>query len=292
MRVVVIPEWGGKIASLVDLRRGQEWLYTNPNIKPRRPEYGASYVQDFDIGGFDECFPTVGACNYPSGPWKGVPIPDHGEVWSSPWESAPAEGGVRLAVKGRALPYKLEKSIRLLGDGRVRMEYRAENLSSDPMPFVWSSHPLLNIKPGMTLSVPARFMRVDSAPAFPAKSGDTLSWPRFEGLDLGLIAEREAGMAVKLYSQSLEEGWAELSDPNDGASIRFEFDPGQVTHVGLWLNYGGWAGVPGAAPYFNLGLEPCIGDSDSLEASVARSGAHAVLPPRGTREWWIELRLS
>ena len=32
LRAVVIPGWGGKIASLYDLRHDREWLHRNPHL--------------------------------------------------------------------------------------------------------------------------------------------------------------------------------------------------------------------------------------------------------------------
>ena len=52
LRAVVIPGWGGKIASLYDLRHDREWLHRNPHLPYRLPTYGDDYVRDFDAGGF------------------------------------------------------------------------------------------------------------------------------------------------------------------------------------------------------------------------------------------------
>jgi galactose mutarotase-like enzyme len=190
------------------------------------------------------------------------------------------------------LPYRLEKSIRLLGDGRVRFTYRATNLSPFPMPFLWSSHPLFALRPDMEIHLPVAQLRVFAAPSFPARHGDVIPWPHFNDRDLSRAPQPDAGLAVKLFASSLTEGWAALSDPADGAALRFEFDPHLVTHLGLWLNYGGWAGVPGAAPYFNLGLEPCIGAPDTLDTAVNHWGEYGLLPPGASLDWWLSITVS
>jgi galactose mutarotase-like enzyme len=297
VHLTVIPAWGGKIVEMVDRRRGREWLFENPAFSYERcgarlPAYGADYVGRFDVGGFDECFPTVGACLYPTAPWWGTELPDHGEVWSLPWETEEDGDVLRLTTHGVRLPYWLEKAIRLTGDGGIRFDYRASNPTPFPMPFLWSSHPLFAIRPGMRLELPATSMRVFSAPSFPAHHGDRIPWPRFDELDLGRVPRPDAGVAVKLFSPPLAEGWAELSDPLDGAAFCFEFDPQLVTHLGLWVNYGGWAGAPGADPYFNLGLEPSIGAPDTLDTAVHHWRAYGELPPHGSRSWWLQMTLS
>jgi galactose mutarotase-like enzyme len=289
LRLTVIPEWGGKVSELFDLRRQREWLFENPALPYRLPEYGGDYVREFDVGGLDECFPTVGPCAYPTAPWDGTPLPDHGEVWSIPWAVRVYGETLHLTTHGVRLPYRLEKMIRLLGDGGVRFTYRVTNLSPFPMPFLWSSHPLFALRPGMRLALPAASMRVFSAPSFLARGGDVIPWPRFKDLDLGRVPQSGAGIAAKLFSFPLTEGWAELSDPADGATFRFEFDPAVVTHLGLWLNYSGWAGVPGAAPYFNLAIEPCIGAPDTLDTAVNHWQEYGLLPPGASLDWWLHM---
>ena len=96
---------------------------------------------------------------------------------------------------------------------------------------------------------------------------------------------------MKLFSPPLSEGWAALSDPADGAAFRVSFDPTLVTHLGLWLNYGGWAGAAGAEPYYNLGLEPCIGAPDTLDTAVDHWGEYGALPPKGSQAWWLQMTL-
>jgi galactose mutarotase-like enzyme len=219
-------------------------------------------------------------------------LPDHGEVWSLPWEAEEDSGVLRLTTHGVRLPYRLEKSIRLMGHGTIRFDYEVANPTSFPMPFLWSSHPLFAVRPGMRLELPVTSMRVFSAPAFSAHHGDLIPWPCFNGLDLSCVLQPDAGVAVKLFSSALSAGWTELSDPADGAAVRFEFDPTLVTHLGLWINYGGWAGVLGAAPYFNLGLEPCIGAPDTLDTAVDHWRAYGELPPRSCSAWWLEMTVS
>jgi hypothetical protein len=199
---------------------------------------------------------------------------------------------LHLTTHGARLPYRLEKSIRLLGAGRIRFDYRATNPTPFPMPFLWSSHPLLALCPGMRLNLPVEEMRVYAPSSFPECRGASIVWPHLDNRDLSRVPKPSAGVAVKLFSPPLSEGWAELCDPADGASLRFEFDPRRVTHLGLWVNYGGWAGVADADPYFNLGLEPCIGAPDTLDTAVNHWQEYGLLPPNGSLEWWLRISLA
>lgn len=295
LRVVVIPQWGGKIASLYDRQRGREWLYTNPHFAFELPAYDADYVGKYDIGGFDECFPNIGAGRFPTWPWQEAGLPDHGEVWALPWQVHEEQGALQLSVHGVRLPYRLEKRL-ALADGRLRLDYRAVNPTPFEMPFVWSSHPLLDVQPGMHLDVPARLARVDGGnAAFAAQTGvepgEVVPWPVVGGIDLSTIPGPEAGMAVKLAARGLGEGRAALVDPQVGARFEFRFDPALVPNLGLWLNFGGWSGKPGVAPYYNIGFEPCIGGRDRLDLAV-QAGEYGRLPAEGELTWWLEIELS
>ena len=84
----------------------------------------------------------------------------------------------------------------------------------------------------------------------------------------------------------MDEGWATLRT-NDG-ELRIRWDVEQLPQVAFWLNAGAWA-ADGGAPYYNLGLEPCIGAQDALWEAVERFGQYAVLPAHGTRRWSLDV---
>jgi galactose mutarotase-like enzyme len=294
LRLSVIPEAGGKIVSLLDRRTGREWLWRNPFLPLCVPTYGTSYVLEHDSGGFDECFPAVAEGAFPSAPWQGVAIPDHGELWGLGWDCRREGDTLVMGVDGLRFPYHFERTLTLAPDAAaVHLAYRAVNRAPFPFPFVWSSHPLLAIAPGMRLLLP------DGAPlrVFGASSpelgalGTPLQWPKLQHLDLATVPAPDAGYAVKLFGPAPECGWVGLHDPETCSTMRFEFDPHTIPHLGLWLNMGGWTPREGQAPYFNLGIEPCIGAGDDLALAVQHYRAHGVIPPKGEREWSMTLRL-
>lgn len=300
VRAVVVPSLGGKIASLIDARTGREWLWQNPHLEPRPAEFGASYVARHDTGGFDECFPSVGATRYPAGPWDGTPIPDHGEIWSQAWKAdAYCDGEqleLRLTTHGVRFPYRFERTIHMVeGEPGLKLSYSAINLTPFPFPFLWSAHPILAVEPGMNLIVPTRDMTVyASVDDRYGRLGTPQVWPRLvdkdeKARDLSTLPEPGAGIAVKLFGKSPIQGFVAVQDPERRAELRMQFDPTEITHLGLWLNFGGWSGVPGAPPYYNLGLEPCIGAQDDLAVAYHQFKDVGTLPPNGRRNWQLDL---
>ena len=293
----LVPELGGKISSLRDLRSGREWLWRNPRLPYRRAAPDEAYVAVADTGGWDECFPTVAPCLYPSAPWSGRALPDHGELWSQAAALDVTETGDQATLHtrwhGAALPYRFERQVTVTaGSARLRADYTVANLGEAELHFIWSIHPLLAIEPGMQLQLPpARYNRWSSVPADGV--GDSgLSFPlSLAGHDLAALPDASAGVALKLWSEALAEdqGWATLCARD--CELRMRWDPARLPQVGFWMNLGAWAG-DGGQPYYNLGLEPCIGAQDSLADAVTRHHVFAILPPGGVRTWWLEMELA
>ena len=78
-QMLVLPQLGGKIASIRSNVTGTEFLWQDPTRSYRSRIYGDEYG-NYDASGFDECFPSIGACAYPGAPWDRIAIPDHGEL--------------------------------------------------------------------------------------------------------------------------------------------------------------------------------------------------------------------
>src|SRR5207342_3441412 len=153
--LTVLPEYGGKLSSLRDLRTGREWLWRHPRQSYAKFPYGVTYVQTADTGGWDECFPSVAQCEYPDAPWQGVLIQDHGELWSQVPMLTVDENAdyVRLHMRwqGTRLPYTFERTITLQpNSSRLHFEYQATTTADLPLKVIWSAHPLLAIEPGMS----------------------------------------------------------------------------------------------------------------------------------------------
>lgn len=297
VRLTIVPELGGKITSIFHLASGREWLWRNPHLPQKSVVYDASYVTEFDTGGLDECFPAVSGGPYPGEPWAGTQIPDHGELWCQPWDIVRSEHtaerlSLSLTCYGARFPYRFMRTLSMTADSpTITLDYEVENLSNFDFPFIWSSHPLLAIEEGMRITLPPA---VDTVHRDASAGGQAaLAWPAInqDGHEsLAIVPASDFGEAIKLYTPLLhgdEPVETAVIAPDGHHRLAFRFRPNEVTHIGLWLNYGGWSGS-GSTPYFNLGLEPCIGNRDDLGGAVA-AGDAAVLPAKQTRRWSLQL---
>jgi len=307
VQLTIIPELGGKIISIQDLSTGREWLWRNPHLPLQPVAYDASFIEKYDTGGLDECFPAILGGEYPDEPWKGAIIPDHGELWCQSWnvhivEESEKKIILKMSCHGVRFPYYFERNLTFSAESPVLvLDYQVTNLSSFDMPFVWSIHPLMNIEEGMRLLLPFEIKSVRlgaGVDGFLGESGSQHTWPvtkRADGqaIDLSLVPASDFGKAYKIYAYPLN-GIAQIetgiTDPGGKHSFIFRFRPKDITHISLWMNYGAWSGS-GSEPYFNLGLEPCIGGTDALQ-NAKDLGEYGSLPAREAREWTLELLIT
>jgi hypothetical protein len=304
VEVAILPDVGGKMVSLRS-PTGREWLWQTPRRPYRTPEYGGAF-EAYDIGGFDECFPGIGQGPYPLSPWEGITVPDHGEVWALPWDTAVEGETLVMSVHGVRFPYRLEKRITLTPSERaaaaavVQLSYRLENLSPFPLRYLWSAHPLFAAHPGMRVELPAGVgARVDwSKGGRLGDLGTRHDWPHTRdskggAVSLDVLPQTGAGTADKLYTDRLPAGAGEstcaLVDPGSGEYVAFRFDPSEVPYVGVWLNMDGWP-LEGET-CFNVALEPCTGYPDRLDLAIARDEA-ATLEPRAVNTWSVRLEVG
>ena len=297
LRLVILPELGGKIASLVRLESGYEYLLQPPQperaYRSRSP--GDSF-EDYETSGFDDCVPTVAECFYPEAPSLGSRLPDHGDVWCLPSEVEIVGGQIHLTTGLRSLPLRFNKTVRLR-ENRVRLEYQAINLSASIVKFLWSAHPLLRIEPGAEIILPREVKELEvgwSAEERLGKSGERCTWPEAierygRMVKINRIASASAKTAEKLFTPRLTEGLCGVF-PREDENIVFRFDPQLVPYVGLWICQGGWP-ASRAAKHFTVALEPCNGRPDSLEEAVRRNEC-AVLEANGSTSWWMDIEVN
>jgi galactose mutarotase-like enzyme len=291
IKAVILPSWGAKTVSLVHKGLGIETFWQNPEPKFRRTGFGDSY-DDGEFAGFDEMFPTVSRCFYEAAPWAGVEAPDHGEVWTVPWEAAVEGDSVTLSVSGTRFPYRLEKTLSLEGSKLVA-RYSAANLSSFPLDFVWAAHPLFNATEGMRFIVPKGMRKAINAVPGPTLGayGERLDFPVFRRADgselrLDRVPPRNAvGFQKYWFAEKVSEGWCMLRDDESGLTIGMAFPRDKVPYLGMWLNEGGYAGQ------YNVAPEPATAAMDRIDFAKMW-GMGSVIPSKSVYEWHLVIALG
>ena len=107
VKVVILPEIGGKVASFYHKSKDFELLFQNKENFYRRPELYSPF-ECFDAAGFDDAFPSIDAGEVGIGD-RSIQYPDHGEIWSMPFEYECYDARVELWCESKILPYTYRK---------------------------------------------------------------------------------------------------------------------------------------------------------------------------------------
>lgn len=266
VELAVVPELGAKIISVKNLRTGREWMWHppgGPKLFANRP--GDDFSRSPLIGA-DECLPTVAPCV-----WQGRAVPDHGEVWSEPWEvdsAAWAGGMLKTSVRLKISPFEFERTVGLHED-EIHLGYRLNNLGAQAEAFLWAFHPLLSSQEGDQLELPA------STRALLNGAG----W-----VDAAPLTIPENNSA-KVFAQPVTEGLAGIRNRLTGDRLEFVWNPVENNTLGLWLTRGGWHG------HHHFAIEPANGDNDTLALAAGRNRC-GIVPASDSVSWQIRLRVG
>lgn len=307
LRLAVLPELAGKIVELIDVHSGRNWLWSNPNLGLRLPTYGAPYGAVLDSGGWDEVLLSIAPqlIHFLNG--SRAEIPDHGDLVGQSWELT--EGGIdnvgnaccELIARGRAMNYGWRRRIELDASRPiVRIDYELQNDDVCALPLFWCAHPLIAMQPGMRIRLtPGLPFRIIDAHGLESPYDDQeMSWPWLRDragntIDLTRCfdsSDSASGFALKLFVRSSPTTHIAIESSDGLEQFHMRYDARQVPWLGLWINNRGWTGTSGR-PYFNLGIEPSMAPTDSLDQAIAR-GEVAQLQPGERRHWNLEVRLG
>ncbi|GIF96769.1 hypothetical protein [Catellatospora citrea] len=268
LRAVLDPAHGGRWTSLSG--GGREWLWTRPGTGRDAVAPGDDFV---DAGGLEECLPTV----------RG--LPDHGDLWSRPWQRHPDEadpgGTMTIARPAFILTRRVREH-----SGAIVADY---TLAADPgHRFVWAAHALLDLSPAARLDAPAGTttrLYPEAAPLLVGPWPDDLPWregpwPAPAGLSLDRFGPDD-GTALGAILTDCPT--VHVTDGSDRLTLHLDCD-GQPRSTALWRNLRGW---PQPDPYRSIGVEPMLGAAFDLAG--AGPGDAATVPASGQVSWRLTI---
>lgn len=295
IRVIFLPQIGGKMIQLINKKTDTNFLLEpQNNEKNYKPAYHGAPFDQYDTSGFDECFPTVEACTISTESGTKINFPDHGQIWSKPWQYKITENETLIrTAKGINWNYSFTKKVHL-DENKFILDYEVVNYEDESLPYIWSAHPLLNVEPGDEIYLTDEIDEVilnwtndDSI----GKFGDVLKWPMIDGKnDYSTIKEMNFGKAVKLFSKRLTEvGWCALYKVKTKESLLISFNNITIPYLGIWLTYGGWP-TDNRPKHLTIALEPTNTCYDSLAAAIDKK-SYSVIKPMQKIEWRMEFTI-
>jgi len=274
----VCPQLGGKIRRLVSRVSGRNFFFEDPRRRPT----GDGYL-GHDISGQDECFPTVGKS-------RGRFEIDHGVLWDTAW-SARADGDrlVTWISRPQGMPVEAVRTISAPGPNRLRLDYTFVNLGRRPLPFIYSSHPILVPAPESKVFLPGvRQLQVFGQNG-KLRAGAMQPWPeaRLAGggntrLDTGFTPDR--ALCGKWFAAGTGE--AAVTFPDTGERLDLTWDRETLPVLGVRLSLGVVlaASRPRPEQWMCVALEPCTVAHDVRHQAQPQ----AWLEPDRPFSFWLE----
>jgi hypothetical protein len=284
------PELGGKMVSLIDKITGREFLRQNPHPTYKKLAYDGDYVAS-ECSGFDDMFPNIDRGAYPSYPWKGAEMPDHGEVCGLAWRCSVTGDAICMSVFGVRFPYQLEKKIAFSDDRVLRIQYRATNLSAFDFDFLWAAHMMIDEGRSGAFMVPDQRPRpariVFNSEDWLGGYGDIFSWPI--AVD-GAGVKRSISTVQRLedrvrdlkfyFADKLEAGSCVYRYDDDGTQLTLSFPVEKLPYLGLLISRKN-----------GVILEPCTATMDRPDMARLFK-QNSVLPANGVYEWELNIAVS
>jgi galactose mutarotase-like enzyme len=289
LRAVVMPSFGGKIASLMYTQNQFELLFQNPKPEFTHAPLYADFSK-FEACGFDDAFPCIDGEEVDIG-GKKVRYPDHGEIWTASFDYSLKDEKLFLSYRSKILDYEYSKTVYLSGNSLV-CEYKIKNIGGISFPCIWTAHCLARYEPDMRFLYPAETKAVEMAfdsPA-PETAGKKYHFPHDvvdgENIDFTGLPKTEKGYARKYYiADQIREGYCGYEYPSRNMRAELFFDPALLPYLGLWITSGGFRGD------YNCAFEPSSGYYDR----ISRAGANKrldYLDPGETRTFSLTIKLN
>jgi hypothetical protein len=266
LRLVVLPEAGGKIWQITYKPLDAPLLWNDCHVPPATQGADASY-DDVWSGGWDELFP-----NDEAGDVQRHRLPDHGELWTGNWQAEPFDGpagaGVRLRFTTPISRFLVEKTILLRPESPTfETHYRLTNLGDERFPFLFKLHPAFAVSAAHRIDFPP--MTVLREPAFPgtlSRAPLQFPWPHAHMndtvLDLRRVPDASSRAVHFFYGTEMSSGWCGVTNRANGLACALRFDPAVFSSCWLFATHGGWRDLNVAV------LEPATGYPFQIQSLI------------------------
>lgn len=279
LMVAVAPDFGARVTRLIDRASGRDWMAPGGQSSQTGEDavYGLA-----EAAGWDECFPSVGRCDASGTVWGRV-LRDHGDLWGRPFAITEHRADL-LTLEYESGQFRFVRTLRLDG-ATLFVDYQIDNLTAEPMPYLWALHGLLAVRPGERIALP-EVTRL-TAPYVSLQGAiidlPLINWPHTRaalGFDIDTVQPQTAGFAAKMYATVPSKARARVG----GLEIVWSGD--QIGHLGLWFTYGGWPGVGGV---HHMAIEPTNASAGDLAEGL---GQVTPIAPFGQHRFAVQFNIS
>jgi len=311
IRVTLLPDRGGDVHAVRDLRTGVDVLWKTPWGLHIRPDHdspmgsAAAWLNRY-AGGWQVLIPSGGG---PSS-HRGVDHPYHGEACSLPWAATvatDADGGERVDLRVHLAdsPLLLERIVSLAPErGELVLEERGMNEGDRPVDYMWVHHPAFGsplVAPGARFRTSASMILADTAldgPANPLEPGTSHAWPVVRTrdgrqLDLSLVPDASHSRLLLGYLSGFDEGAASIENDALDLVCTLYWQLDVFPYAWLWQEFGATTGAPWFGRAFTMAIEPATSfPASGLGGVVGTTATHRTLDAGAAVATELRLRLS
>ncbi len=268
-------EDGGRLTAL---RFREQNLLTSAPLAFHPPMRDYGRFETRPVYGYDDCFPTVDACEFPREGWA---VPDHGELCWLPWRVEVTSDELSFEVTSSKLPISFRRNLRF-DASTLAWSFEAVNSSGRPIPFIHVMHCLMPLGEIVRVELPEFDKAVDEALDRPMPL-------RSSGEVRELLESKGASKPWMLLLQGVKSGSAGL-EFRSGLKLEIRFPAAMFPTLGIWWNGGKYPDEDGCRRV-ECALEPIPGNYSSL-ARCLEEGAYLSAPPGGSVGWTITWSVS
>lgn len=249
------------------------------NAVPVGPPGPGSAYDDVWQGGFEELFPNDAPTET-----DGMSLPDHGELWSTPWTVfEKGDDFLTLGTVGPIAGLEVFKTLRVDGSIGV-LKYRLSHKGDQPLNYLFKLHPAIAIDEQCRIELPGGSVeKVD--PSFGNLLGVVVAQPWPTDVDLSRCRAASSTTNEFAYVSDLPIGTCGVVDERAGARIRIDYPREFFPYCWLFITYGGWC------DHNVVVLEPCTNYPKDLEEAASR-GTCPVLPPGEVVEFEVMISVG
>lgn len=262
IKIIILPEIGGKIASIYHINKDFEFVFQNREDNYRHPELYNKF-ENFDAAGFDDAFPTID-CSEVEFQGEIIIYPDHGEIWTGSFQILSLEdNNVVLQYESKILPYVYTKTIRLSNNNEIKISYDIKNNGKEKLPCIFAAHYLVNYNRDMEICLPkgTRELLIVQDSNELGKVGTVYDYndPKTKEKLCHFNWANTPNTQKYYINHKVEYGVCSIKYHNINLEYILKYDKNKLPYLGFWITEGGFRGD------FNCALEPCTGFYDSID---------------------------
>ena len=263
--------WDGARISVLQFN-GNDLLTTYPgSFKPPEKFYGDYETRP--VFGYDDCFPTVEPCTYPS---KLFECRDHGELCWNRWQARFADNSLFCYTKCCMPRVTFRRTLEFNGNS-ISWQFEVVNLADEDLPFLHVMHALMPLNEISDIVFPGFRSVIDEG----KRNNPGLKNPD-EVKDYLFAIDK--GNYRMLLLRNIEGNFITVSFKT-GLKLKIDLPSEMFPTLGVWWNNSGYPDEEGLQRC-ECAFEPIPGTCSNLSDSF-KEGAFLMTKPGKSLKWEI-----